>query len=70
MTLRKLKIIVSTTNYCFYHVLNQFGKQLYYGCWQRMPRAYKDLEVMHAVPRKLDGRNVSVTFWKVVVEEN
>lgn len=52
MTLRELKCLVSTTNYCTYYIKDRFGKVY---CrpshWAHVPKQCKDAEVVRAVPR-------------------
>lgn len=70
MTLRELKCLVSTTNYCTYSIKDRFGMAC---CtlshWEHVPKSCKDADVIHAAPKELDTYKVSVTQWDIVVKE-
>ena len=71
MTLRQLKILVSTTNYCTYYIKDEFGKVCCMPChWGNVPKQCKDAEIVRAVPRELDTCKVSVTHWDIFVRGN
>lgn len=68
MTLRELKLLVSTTNYCTYYVKDEFDKVCCMPShWENVPKQCKDAEIVRAVPRELDTYKVSVTYWNIVV---
>lgn len=69
MTLRELKVLVSTTNYCTYYVKDEFGRVLCMPShWEHVPRVVKDAQILRAVPRELDTHKVSVTDWNIFVK--
>lgn len=69
MTLRELKVLVSTTNYCTYYVKDEFGKVLCMPSqWEHVPRVVKEVQILRAVPRELDTHKVSVTEWYIFVQ--
>lgn len=71
MTLRQLKILVSTTNYCTYYIKDEFGKVCCMPShWGNVPKQCKDAEIVRAVPRELDTYKVSVTHWDIFVMGN
>lgn len=70
MTLRELKLLVSTTNYCTYYVKDEFGKVCCMPShWENVPKQCKDAEIVRAVPRELDTYKVSVTHWDIFIKE-
>ena len=50
MTLRELKVLVSTTNYCTYYVRDEYGKVLCMPShWEHVPKVVKDAQILRAV---------------------
>lgn len=71
MTLRELKLLVSTTNYCTYYVKDEFGKvRCMPSHWENVPKQCKEAEIVRAVPRELDTCKVSVIHWDIFVKGN
>lgn len=70
MTLRELKCLVSTTNYCTYYIKDRFGKVCCMPShWEHVPKQCKDVEIVRAVPRELDTYKVSVMRWDITIKE-
>ena len=71
MTLRQLKILVSTAYYCTYSIKNEFGKVCCMPShWYDVPKQLWDAEIVSAFPRELDTCKTSVTYWDIFVRGN
>ncbi len=70
MTIRELKVIISTTNYASYTIYDRYNHVLCMPTsWAYVPKELKDAKIHKAVPRLLDTGRTSVIAWTITVDK-
>lgn len=69
MTIRELRLHISTENYAHYTIANRLGTLLYKNCnWKDIKSADKGRNVDVAFPMKLASSGVSVVEWRILLK--
>ena len=70
MTIRELKVAISTTNYASYTIYDRYNHVLCMpASWVHVPKELKNAKIHRAVPRLLDTGRASVVARAITVDK-